>query len=171
MPIHHRPNNAQRQKSSGNSRKCRVNTHQYLTWYFHRTALVRPHFKNRCVASTVWQHLCRAFILGHLRGINMTQFNAKKALAFLSAIALSAGLAQTASAGQLNGDTNLASSNLQFSSKSVSGGGQWRTLTNGCSYSRAQAPGYAPTWHLIVNPQSMGLPARPRNCKPMVSGS
>jgi len=101
----------------------------------------------------------------------MTRFNAKKTLTLLSAIALSVGLAQTASADQLNTNTYNENPNLQISTKSLSGGGQWRTLANGCSYSRAQAPGYAPTWHLIVNPQTMGLPARPRHCKPLVTGS
>ena len=48
--------------------------------------------------------------------------------------------------------------------------GQWRTLQNGCSYSRAQAPGYAPTWHLIVNPQQAGLPGgSTMHCAPMVN--
>jgi len=99
----------------------------------------------------------------------MTLLNTKKTLTFISTIALSVGLAQTASADQLNGNSFNAASNLQISSKSMSGGGQRRTLANGCSYSRAQAPGYAPTWHLIVNPQVLGLPI-PRNCKPMLGG-
>jgi len=101
----------------------------------------------------------------------MTRFNTKNTLTLLSAIALSAGFAQTAAAEQWSNNTNAANPNMQISTKSVSDGGQWRTLANGCSYSRAQAPGYAPSWYLIVNPQTIGLPARPKNCKPMFSGS
>jgi len=101
----------------------------------------------------------------------MTRFNTKT-LALLSALALSAGFAQATHAGQLNG-TNA---NPQISSKSItnggqsSNGGQWQTLSNGCSYSRAQAPGYAPTWHLIVNPQMMGLPTPTHRCKGRIQG-
>lgn len=46
--------------------------------------------------------------------------------------------------------------------------GQWFTTADGCSYSRAQAPGYAPTWHLILNPHHIGKPSATRKCKPML---
>ena len=98
----------------------------------------------------------------------MTRFNTKT-LTLLSALALSAGFTHAANADQKNN----VNPNPQMSSKSVSGfsnGGQWQTLSNGCSYSRAQAPGYAPTWHLIVNPQQVGLPTPAHRCKGMVQG-
>lgn len=41
---------------------------------------------------------------------------------------------------------------------------------NGCTYVMAQAPGYAPTWHLVVNPQRAGLPANAGRCAPMIRG-
>ncbi len=95
--------------------------------------------------------------------------NTKKALTLISAIVFTAGLTQMASAGELS-NSNSVQPLIQFSTKSSDSAGQWRTLENGCSYSRAQAPGYAPTWHLIVNPQRVGLPARPRGCKSLVQG-
>jgi len=100
----------------------------------------------------------------------MTVSNPQKALTLIAAVALSLGLAQTASAGNLFKNQTEAYPQIQFSTKSADSSGQWRTLSNGCSYSRAQAPGYAPTWHLIVNPQRIGMPARPKNCKPMLGG-
>jgi hypothetical protein len=33
---------------------------------------------------------------------------------------------------------------------------QWIS-SNGCTYFRAQAPGYAPTWHLVVNGAQVGM--------------
>ncbi|WP_373356038.1 hypothetical protein [Pseudoroseicyclus sp. CXY001] len=33
----------------------------------------------------------------------------------------------------------------------------WTDPRTGCSYARAQAPGYLPTWHLIINGSSIGL--------------
>ncbi|GGL57298.1 hypothetical protein [Wenxinia marina] len=47
--------------------------------------------------------------------------------------------------------------------------GQWFTTADGCSYSRAQAPGYAPTWHLIINPHHIGQPAAHRGCPAMLT--
>ena len=47
--------------------------------------------------------------------------------------------------------------------------GQWFTTADGCSYSRAQAPGYAPTWHLIINPHHIGQPAAHRGCPVMLT--
>lgn len=40
----------------------------------------------------------------------------------------------------------------------------------GCSYSRAQAPGYAPTWHLILNGDMAGLTRAKRRCPGMLGG-
>lgn len=34
----------------------------------------------------------------------------------------------------------------------------------GCSYSRAQAPGYHPTWHLIMNGAHVGLTDAHKKC-------
>ncbi len=42
------------------------------------------------------------------------------------------------------------------------------TTPQGCSYSRAQAPGYPPTWHLILNPQRVGLPTPSGRCPVML---
>lgn len=44
--------------------------------------------------------------------------------------------------------------------------GQWYTTPGGCSYSRAQAPGYPVTWHLILNPHHIGKPKAKRGCPP-----
>ena len=33
----------------------------------------------------------------------------------------------------------------------------WTDPRTGCSYIRAQAPGYAPTWHLVINGAKVGL--------------
>ncbi len=46
--------------------------------------------------------------------------------------------------------------------------GQWWTTPMGCSYSRAQAPGYPHTWHLILNPHHIGKPPAPRGCPAML---
>lgn len=46
--------------------------------------------------------------------------------------------------------------------------GQWYVTPQGCSYSRAQAPGYRPTWHLILNPHHIGQPNAPRGCPAML---
>lgn len=43
----------------------------------------------------------------------------------------------------------------------------YMTTPQGCSYRRTQAPGYPARWILIVNPQRLGLPKRPRGCKGM----
>ncbi len=42
--------------------------------------------------------------------------------------------------------------------------GQWYTTPAGCSYSRAQAPGYPVTWHLILNPHHIGQPNARKSC-------
>lgn len=44
--------------------------------------------------------------------------------------------------------------------------GQWYTTPAGCSYTRAQAPGYAVTWHLILNPHHIGKPNAKLSCPP-----
>lgn len=46
----------------------------------------------------------------------------------------------------------------------ASGGGQWMVTAQGCTYSRAQAPGRAPTWHLVLNPNHVGQPPSGRVC-------
>ena len=46
--------------------------------------------------------------------------------------------------------------------------GQWYTTADGCSYSRANPPGGAPTWHLILNPHHIGQPNAHRRCAPML---
>ena len=42
--------------------------------------------------------------------------------------------------------------------------GQWYTTPDGCSYSRAKAPGYAVQWVLILNPHHIGKPNAGRHC-------
>lgn len=44
---------------------------------------------------------------------------------------------------------------------------QWWVSPDGCSYSRAQAPGYAPTWHLMLNAAHVGLTDAHRGCATM----
>ncbi len=46
--------------------------------------------------------------------------------------------------------------------------GQWCTTPSGCSYTKAQAPGYAPTWHLILNPHHIGGKQAQRSCPTML---
>ncbi|QEW18388.1 hypothetical protein LA6_000551 [Marinibacterium anthonyi] len=46
--------------------------------------------------------------------------------------------------------------------------GQWYTTPSGCSYSRAQAPGYPASWHLITNPHHIGKPTAKANCPTML---
>lgn len=46
--------------------------------------------------------------------------------------------------------------------------GQWYTTPAGCSYSRAKAPGYPATWHLILNPHHIGQPDAKASCAPML---
>lgn len=46
--------------------------------------------------------------------------------------------------------------------------GQWYTTPDGCSYSRAQAPGYPPSWHLIINPHHIGQPNAKASCPAML---
>lgn len=45
---------------------------------------------------------------------------------------------------------------------------QTYTTENGCSYTRAQVPGYPATWHLILNPQQAGLPLPEGTCPHML---
>lgn len=44
---------------------------------------------------------------------------------------------------------------------------QWWVSPDGCSYSRAQAPGYAPTWHLMLNAAHVGLTDAHTGCAMM----
>ena len=46
--------------------------------------------------------------------------------------------------------------------------GQWYTAPNGCSYSRAQAPGYPASWHLILNPHHIGQKPAHADCAAML---
>lgn len=49
--------------------------------------------------------------------------------------------------------------------------GQWYTTPDGCSYSRAKAPGYATQWVLILNPHHIGQPMAGRHCQPSLRAS
>ncbi|WP_438992383.1 hypothetical protein [Lentibacter sp.] len=42
--------------------------------------------------------------------------------------------------------------------------GQWYTTSDGCSYSRTQAPGYAVSWVLIQNPHHINKPNVGAHC-------
>lgn len=42
--------------------------------------------------------------------------------------------------------------------------GAYFTTHDGCTYRRAQAPGYRPTWHLVLNPHHLGRPKAHRRC-------
>ncbi|MCR8546219.1 hypothetical protein M4578_00150 [Salipiger sp. P9] len=46
--------------------------------------------------------------------------------------------------------------------------GQVYVTPGGCSYSRAQVPGYKPTWHLILNGAEAGLTDAHRRCPTML---
>lgn len=46
--------------------------------------------------------------------------------------------------------------------------GQWKVTADGCTYSRAQAPGYPPSWYLVLNPHHVGMPTAHRGCKPVL---
>jgi len=46
--------------------------------------------------------------------------------------------------------------------------GQWYTAPDGCSYSRASAPGYGTMWVLIRNPHHIGQPNATRQCTTML---
>lgn len=49
-------------------------------------------------------------------------------------------------------------------------GSQWITTSDGCSYSRTQAPGYPVQWMLILNPHHIGKPDAHIDCAPMLQG-
>ncbi|MEM9551322.1 MAG: hypothetical protein AAGA05_09110 [Pseudomonadota bacterium] len=46
--------------------------------------------------------------------------------------------------------------------------GQWYTTATGCTYSRAKAPGYPTSWHLVLNPHHLGKPPAHRRCASML---
>ena len=46
--------------------------------------------------------------------------------------------------------------------------GQVYVTPDGCTYSRAQATGYRPTWHLILNGAAAGLTDAHRRCPSML---
>lgn len=46
--------------------------------------------------------------------------------------------------------------------------GQLYVSPDGCTYSRAQAPGYAPTWHLVRNGAVLGLTNAHKGCATML---
>ena len=49
-------------------------------------------------------------------------------------------------------------------------GTQWITTSEGCSYSRTQAPGYPVQWILILNPHHIGQPNAHLGCAPVLGG-
>ncbi|MCV2893740.1 hypothetical protein [Lentibacter sp. XHP0401] len=46
--------------------------------------------------------------------------------------------------------------------------GQWFTSSDGCSYSRTQAPGYPVSWVLIQNPHHINKPEVKDHCANML---
>lgn len=88
----------------------------------------------------------------------------------VSAVALLASLAACGGAGDIS-DTFGNASNIKPVKHGPPPGhvGQWWTdPSNQCSYSRAQAPGYSPTWHLILNPHHIGQPNAHSGCPVML---
>jgi hypothetical protein len=81
---------------------------------------------------------------------------------YLVLAALAATLGTSAMAGDIS-ETFGKSSNTKGANAPRVGGppagynDQHWVSSNGCSYSRAQAPGYAPTWHLMLNAAHVGL--------------
>ena len=49
-------------------------------------------------------------------------------------------------------------------------GTQWIVTSDGCSYSRTQAPGYPAQWYLIQNPHHIGQPNAHPRCAPVLGG-
>ena len=47
----------------------------------------------------------------------------------------------------------------------------WIDPNTGCSYARAQAAGYAPTWHLILNGGAFGLTNAHGGCPVILHGN
>jgi len=90
-------------------------------------------------------------------------------LAMAAVVSLSA---QSASAIQSPQPTAYNQNNNSSGQLDTSGSGQWLILSNGCSYSRAQAPGYPMQWILILNPHHIGgkyvVPSM--KCKPSMGG-
>ena len=89
----------------------------------------------------------------------------------LGTIAVLAALSVPAMAGDLSEVFGKSSS-----PKKAFGTGPAATYTNqhwispqGCSYSRAEAPGYAPTWHLILNGSHVGLTDAKAKCPIMMT--
>lgn len=73
--------------------------------------------------------------------------------------------AATLIAGQAGAFTVIGSQNRAANPRPPeSHGGQWYTTPAGCSYSRAQAPGYPASWHLILNPHHINQPAAKPSC-------
>lgn len=58
----------------------------------------------------------------------------------------------------------------QLPAGTIHTGSQWITTPDGCSYSRAQAPGYPVQWILILNPHHIGQPNAHMKCKPVLGG-
>ena len=46
--------------------------------------------------------------------------------------------------------------------------GQWFTTSDGCTYSRTQAPGYPVQWMIVLNPRHIGQPDAHSRCKTML---
>ena len=57
-----------------------------------------------------------------------------------------------------------------FNRPTVELAGTYMTTPDGCSYSMAQAPGYAPRWYLIMNPHHIGMPPAHSGCAGVISG-
>lgn len=99
----------------------------------------------------------------------------KKSLTALIVLAATSTAAQAGIGERIlnlfdNDNRSFASSNQArvYNRPPASFKGQWFTTADGCSYSRANPPGGAPTWHLILNPHHIGQPNAHAGCVPML---
>jgi hypothetical protein len=81
---------------------------------------------------------------------------------FLLFTVLAAALGTSAMAGDISETFGKSSSSNAANAPRAGGptagySDQHWVSPNGCSYSRAQAPGHAPTWHLMLNAAHVGL--------------
>jgi hypothetical protein len=96
-----------------------------------------------------------------------------KSFKMLGALAVTVGLSACGGASNPSDISDMFGPSSQ--ARSINHGppaghsGQWWTdPSNDCSYSRAHAPGYSPTWHLILNPHHIGKPNAHAGCPVML---
>ncbi|APZ54415.1 hypothetical protein [Salipiger abyssi] len=89
------------------------------------------------------------------------------ALAFAAATLFALPAAEAGN-GFFGGKHKSLQSNARNPSPGAGYQGQTYVTPGGCSYSRAQVPGYKPTWHLILNGAEIGLTNAHRRCPTML---